>query len=132
MTTRKILTKTEFYVVCSTTARSSHYLTQSSKLPMKLVSHSAPFARPTHSRSTGRAAHIWSSDCQTSLPLVTSIKQPSSIVPNFKPFTYDTSLSTLSKVRDKACSIICLKLTSSLRSLALALTSILARRSTMA
>ena len=41
---------------------------------------------------------------------------------NLKPPISDTSLSTLSKVQDKACSIICLKLTSSLKLLALALT----------
>ena len=119
------MTKSEFYVVCSTTARSSHYLAWSSEPSVTLLTFSAPFARPTHTRSIGRAAHVLSSDHQTSSPLVASIKQPSS-VPNFKPFTYDTSLLTLSKVKEKACSIICLKLTSSLRLLlTLALTPLI-------
>ena len=70
------------------------------------------FARPS----------VWSS-CSQFVPLLVALfKQLSSTVPNLKPPIFDKSLSTLSKVQDKACSTICLKLTSLLRLLALALT----------
>ena len=72
----------------------------------------------TSSHALTRLRHgsylYWSSICPT---LSTSF-----IILNLKPTQLNTFLSTLSKVQDKACSIICLKLTSSLRLLVLALT----------
>ena len=125
MTTLRILTKTESYVVCSTTAQSSHYLALSSELLVWLLTCSAHYARPTHFRSTGRVTPLQVERASDILFTVASTKQLPSIVPKFKPFTYDTSLSTLSKVQDKPCSIKCSKLRSFIWILALVLTSTL-------
>src|SRR5688572_26924991 len=100
----------------ATAARSIHYLAQSSKTSVKLLTCCTAF----RSIELGPLDRL--SDAFDFSFLFASIEQPLSIVLNFKPFTYDTSLSTLSKVHDKACSIKCSKLTSLLRLLALALT----------
>ena len=78
--------------------------------------HSLPFDRSNNPHLVERTSCFYSF-------LVASIKQPTSNVPNLKPSIYDTSLSTLSKIQDKVCSIKRSKLTSLLRLLALALTS---------
>ena len=89
-------------------------------LVLDILLDRANTARPIElgsARSSG-----WSSHSQYASFFVALIKQLSSTVPNLKPPKSDTSLFTLPKVKDKACSIICLKLMSSLRLLALALT----------
>ena len=53
----KFWPKTGSNVVCSTTARSSHYLARSRELLVKLLTCSRHFARPSQHRSTGRARH---------------------------------------------------------------------------
>ena len=115
--------KTESYVVCLTAARSSHYLARSSESPVKLLTCSDHSSRPTHS-SLNSAMSAWPVELSYWLPLLVALtKKPISNVPNLKPTIYDTSLLTLSKVQDKACSIKCSKLTSLLRLSALALTN---------
>ena len=128
MTTLRILIKTESYVVYSTTARSSHDLTQSSELLVRLTisfctfrsTYSLPFDRSSNPHLVERTSCFYSF-------LVASIKQQTSNVSNLKPPIYDTFLSTLFKVQDKVCSIKCSKLTSLLRLLALALTKIISK-----
>ena len=122
MTTLRILTKTESYVVCSTTARSSHYLAWSSESPVKLLTFPTILLDQHTSARPVKRPHIRSRELQISSFFVALTKQPTSNDPNLKPPVYDTSLSTLSKVQDKAYSIKCSKLTSLSRILVLELT----------
>ena len=121
MTTLRILTKTESYVVCSTTARSSHYLAWSSESPVKLLTFPTILLDQHTSARPVKRPHIRSRELQISSFFVASTKQPTSNISNLKPPIYDTSVSTLSKIKDKACSIKYSKFTSLLRLLTLIL-----------